>query len=112
MNGVVEVPAPDRVYLHANHPLVAADVRGDVEATYAGSRTRERLAAVTRAAERADSAAEVEAMLADTTAPVSYENSRGYMTFGAIAMELTVPPAVRVAPGPPPVTAWEDVAWE
>jgi hypothetical protein len=51
----------------------------------------------------------VERVLADTTAPVSREPRRGFMTFGSMAAELTVPPRVRFAPGPPHTTPYVDV---
>jgi isopenicillin-N N-acyltransferase like protein len=111
-NGVAEVPMAGDAYLHANHPLVADDLRGDPEPAYRGSRTRERLAHVSAHASGARDRDGVQALLADATTPVSISNrGGGYMTFGAIAMELTAPPAVRIAPGPPHETPWQDVAW-
>lgn len=111
-NGVAEVPADGERYLHANHPLAADDLRGDPERAYAGSRTRERYAHVVANAPAAKGRDGVQALLADTTTPVSMANrGAGYMTFGAIAMELSVPPAVRIAPGPPHEAEWQDVGW-
>lgn len=111
-NGVAEVAAGGDRYLHANHPLAADDLRGDPERAYAGSRTRERYAYVAAHAPAVADRDGLQALLADTVTPVSMTNrGEGYMTFGAIAMELTVPPAVRIAPGPPHETMWQDIAW-
>lgn len=111
-NGVAAVPADGDRYLHANHPLAADDLRGDPERAYAGSRTRERYAHVAAHAPAASDRNGVQVLLSDATTPVSMANrGEGSMTFGAIAMELTVPPSVRIAPGPPHETAWQDVGW-
>ena len=48
-------------------------------------------------------------MLADTSVPVSLEPGREVMTFGAVSIELSVPPRLRVAPGPPHVTSFVEV---
>lgn len=110
--GVAEVETDGDRYLHANHPLAAADLRGDPERSYAGSRTRERLAHVAAHADAARDRDGIQALLSDTTTPVSMANrGEGYMTFGAIAMELTVPPSVRIAPGPPHETPWTEIGW-
>ena len=107
--GVVEdVVAGDRL-LHTNHPLVSADLLGDPERTYARSRTRERHAFVTERSPMLTSRAAVEETLADTTVPISLTADRPVMTFGAVAIELSVPPRMRVAPGPPHTTPFVDV---
>jgi hypothetical protein len=107
--GVVENAAIGDHLLHTNHPLVSADVQGDPERTYARSRTRERLAFVAARAPALTSRAAVEAALADTTVPISIAPDRSWMTFGAVAMELSVPPRMRVTPGPPHTTPFVDV---
>jgi hypothetical protein len=102
-NGVVrDDRVVDRV-LHTNHPLVNREVVGDPEPAYAASRTRERLACVQAAADTIVDVAGIERALADTTAPVSRvpEPDGGFMTFGAMIAELSVPPRARFAPGPP-----------
>jgi hypothetical protein len=52
-------------------------------------------------AEGATSIDDIETALTDTSAPISRSIARGHMTFGAIAAELSSPPVVRFAPGPP-----------
>jgi len=108
--GVAEVPANGERYLHTNHPLLADDFRGDPEAAFASSTTRERLRFAETNVSPAAGQAGLETLLADTTTPVSFESADGGMTFGAVSMELTAPPRFRVAPGPPHLTAWHDVA--
>ncbi|MER3438805.1 MAG: hypothetical protein C4346_15120 [Chloroflexota bacterium] len=100
-NGVVrDDRVVDRV-LHTNHPLVHREVVGDPEPAYVASRTRERLACVQAAADAIVDVAGIERVLADTSAPVSREPEGGFMTFGAMIAELSVPPRARFAPGPP-----------
>jgi hypothetical protein len=53
----------------------------------------------------------VERVLADTTVPVSCAPRRGFMTFGAMTAELSVPPRVRFAAGPPHLTPFADVTF-
>ena len=50
-----------------------------------------------------ESADDCEQLLADKRAPlcVAPEAEHNWLTFGSIAMELSSPPAVRIAPGPP-----------
>ena len=108
--GVVEDSATVRV-LHTNHPLLAVDCVGDPEAAYARSRTRERYAYLLERVSEADGVDQrvVEEVLADTSVPVSLEPGRGVMTFGAVSIELSEPPRLRVAPGPPHVTPFVEV---
>jgi hypothetical protein len=90
-----------RVISHANHPLYDPPVNPEFEATYAASNTRARFACMTTLAEAATTLDDIETALTDTSAPISRSVSRGHMTFGAMAAELTSPPTVRFAPGPP-----------
>ncbi len=108
-NGVVrDEQARERV-LHTNHPLVNMAVVGDPEPAYVGSRTRERLACVQAAVDDIVDVAGIERALADTTAPVSRAPEGGFMTFGAMIAELSVPPRARFAPGPPHLTPFVEV---
>jgi hypothetical protein len=90
-----------RVIAHANHPLYDPPVKPEFEAVYAASNTRARLACMTELTAGAASLDDIESVLTDTTAPISRTPSRGFMTLGAMAAELTVPPRVAFAPGPP-----------
>ena len=107
--GVVEDTAVDGRVLHTNHPLVCTDLVCDPEPSYARSRTRERHAYLLEQAPTCAACDDVERLLADTSVPVSLAPGRGSMTFGAVSMELTVPPRMRVAPGPPHSTPFVDV---
>jgi isopenicillin-N N-acyltransferase-like protein len=90
-----------QVVAHANHPLYDPPEKPEFEAIYAASNTRARFACMTALVEPASTLADVEAALADTTAPISRSPMRGHMTFGAMAAELSSPPVVWFAPGPP-----------
>lgn len=112
-NGAVrDDQAVDRI-VHTNHPLVQRAVVGEAEAErrYAASNTRTRYDAVASCAGDLGDLAGVERALADTTAPVSREPRRGFMTFGSMAAELTVPLRVRFAPGPPHTTPYVEVGF-
>ena len=107
------VPAPmvgDRV-LHTNHPLVSSDMVGDPEPAYTRSRTRQRYAYICQCTPTLTSQAAVEDALADTSVPVSLARGDGFMTFGAVSMELTAPPRMRVAPGPPHCMPYVEVGF-
>jgi len=112
-NDVVRDPrVVDRI-LHTNHPLVNHAVSDEAEAErmYARSNTRARYDLV--AARRAEltELSSAERVLSDTTVPVSCAPRRGFMTFGSMAAELTVPPTVRIAPGPPHATSYVEVGF-
>lgn len=95
--------------LHANHPLLATDVSPDAEAAYQRSNTRARLGTLGQKMAGVTDQAGVEAALSDTSAPISCEPRNGAMTFGATSLALTVPPKVRIAPGPPHMTDFVEV---
>ncbi len=107
--GVAETTPDGRNVLHTNHPLGGQAAVGDTETIYARSRTRERLACLDGHAARLVDRAGLEAALADTSVPISIAPRAGFMTFGAISMTLTAPPAVRIAPGPPHLTTFARV---
>jgi hypothetical protein len=90
-----------RVVSHANHPLYDPPTKPEFEAIYAASNTRARFTRMSTLAEGATSIDDIETALTDTSAPISRSIARGHMTFGAMAAELSSPPVVRFAPGPP-----------
>jgi hypothetical protein len=99
-------------FWHTNHPLASRDVdpADDDPAGTADSQVRlDRLAETGPDIETMD---DCEQLLADRRAPlcVAPEAEHKWLTFGSIAMELTSPPAIRIAPGPPDRTAWLDAA--
>lgn len=97
---------------HTNHPLYTDEPVGDVEARYQWSQTRERLAFINGAAGTCQDVPGLQQMLADRTVPISVEDNRGGMTFGAVIYECTVPPQMWVTPGPPHQYAFHHVSQE
>lgn len=98
-----------RVVAHANHPLYDPPANPEFEAIYAASNTRNRLACMVSLADGASTLDDIAQALTDTTAPISREPSHGFMTLGAMAAELSSPPRVRFAPGPPHQRPFVDV---
>jgi isopenicillin-N N-acyltransferase-like protein len=110
--GVVASDGGEGRFWHTNHPLASRDLdpADDDPAGTANSQVRlDRLAASGPDIETMD---DCEQLLADKRAPlcVASEADHNWLTFGSIAMELTSPPAVQIAPGPPDRTAWIDAA--
>lgn len=90
-----------RVVSHANHPIYDPPAKPEFERVYAASNTRNRHSCMVSLTEGASTLDDVADALADTTAPISREPLRGFMTLGAMAAELSSPPTVRFSPGPP-----------
>lgn len=90
-----------RVVAHANHPLYDPPQKPEFEMVYAISKTRERFACMSNLTEQATTLDDIERALTDTTAPISRSAAHGFMTFGAMVAELSVPPTVHFAAGPP-----------
>jgi hypothetical protein len=97
--------------LHTNHPLYTNETVGDPESRYRRSRTRQRLAYLEREAGPHRDVVGLQALLSDCTVPVSLGADRPSMTFGAVVYECTVPTRMWVAPGPPHVHAFRQMAW-
>jgi hypothetical protein len=101
--------AADRI-VHTNHPLT--DIRqspGDW--AIENSRARYDFIAVRAGAIRTQ--ADVEALLADQTVPISIACTPGRtFTFGTTSMLLTTPPQLRIAPGPPHSKPFIDLSFE
>ncbi len=94
-------------FCHTNHPLQSGDL--DPARRAAGEPdSHTRLAAITAAAPTVTSGADCERVLADRDAPLCVVPAPGHpwITFGSIWAELSSPPRVRIAPGPPDRTAW------
>jgi isopenicillin-N N-acyltransferase-like protein len=94
---------------HTNHPLKSGDL--DPLRRAAGEPdSHTRLAAIESAARAVASGADCERVLADRDAPLCVvpEPGHPWITFGSIWAELSSPPRVRIAPGPPDRTAWVD----
>jgi hypothetical protein len=99
-----------RVISHTNHPLYDPPVNPEFEAVYVASNTRARLACMTELAAGAATLDDIETALTDTTAPISRSPSHAFMTLGAMAAELSVPPRVAFAPGPPHLRPFVEVS--
>jgi isopenicillin-N N-acyltransferase like protein len=100
-NGVSEVdPGSDR-FCHANHPLTdGAPVHRDKVASGAANSLgrQQRMGELLPGLE---TAGDLETALADRSAPISRSGVGGWMTFGAIVIELARPPRMRFTAGPP-----------
>jgi hypothetical protein len=96
-------------FCHTNHPLRSDDL--DPARPAAGEPdSHTRLAAIAAATLAVTSGADCERVLSDRDAPLCVvpEPGRPWITFGSIWAELSSPPRVRIAPGPPDRTAWID----
>jgi hypothetical protein len=103
--GVVrDTSAASRV-LHTNHPLV-----GDCPPSDASANSRARYDFVAEHAGAIAGQADIEAILADQSVPISiaWTPGRGF-TFGATSLALGRPPRMRVAPGPPHDTPYVEL---
>jgi hypothetical protein len=109
--GVAIDEEPGTKILHTNHPLLTAETSDDAEPIYRRLRTRERLDYVERGAAVERTAAGLQTLLSDRSVPISLAADQPSMTFGAVVYECDVPPRIWVAPGPPHVTAFQQVAW-
>jgi hypothetical protein len=108
--GVVASDGGDGRFWHTNHPLASRDLDPADKEPEGTADSRTRLHRLAEAGPELDSAADCEELLADKRAPlcVAPEAEHHWLTFGSIAMELSSPPAVRIAPGPPDRTPWID----
>jgi hypothetical protein len=109
-NGVFSVAVSER-YVHANHPLANSCTRPGTAEMEAASNSHARSDRAQELASDASSQRDVERILEDREAPISCERKTGFMTFGGTSIGLTVPPTVRVAPGPPHETPWSSILW-
>jgi hypothetical protein len=99
-------------FWHTNHPLASRDLDPADDEPGGTADSHHRLARLAESGPDVGSAADCEELLADKRAPlcVAPEAEHHWLTFGSIAMELSGPPVVRIAPGPPDRTAWVDAA--
>jgi hypothetical protein len=97
--------------LHTNHPLHTDETVGDTEARYQRSRTRQRLDYLEREAGPSRDVRGLQELLSDCTVPISLGAERPSMTFGAVVYECSLPARMWVAPGPPHLHDFREVAW-
>ena len=111
-SGVTEWAGHDGAFAHTNHPL--ANPHEDAEHATPHPNSVARLTSADTGLGSAHSLADLEAILANRGAPISHigQEPGDIDTFGAIAVEHTAPPRIRVAPGPPATTPFVDVPWD
>jgi hypothetical protein len=116
--GVSPLPPTEGVVLHTNHPL-AQDRTGDrdvdrdenvpLDDVIPGSSTVRRLETLREHLLDAGRPFDVDSVKATlSTPPVSVARAGGHrsMTFGSVVMELSSPPVLHLAPGPPETTPY------
>jgi predicted choloylglycine hydrolase len=122
-NGVAEFRAlPTRVF-HTNHPLASEDLNDAARQAREADTDRERqglsvlsnselrFQAVSKALSNADETVTVDgvaSILSASPVCVSRTPDGGGITFGSLIMELSVPPVLHLAPGPPAETAYAE----
>ena len=100
--GVVQDASATSRVLHTNHPLVGGDPPAAGAPSDAAANSRARYDFITRRAGAIDGQADIEAILADQTVPISIACAPGCgFTFGATSLALGMTPRMRIAPGPP-----------
>ena len=110
--GVVASDGGQGRFWHTNHPLASRDLDpADADPTGTAD-SHGRLARLAETGPEIDSTGDCERLLADKRAPlcVAPEAEHNWLTFGSIAMDLSSPPTVRIAPGPPDRTPWIDAS--
>jgi isopenicillin-N N-acyltransferase-like protein len=110
--GVVESDGGQSRFWHTNHPLASRDLDPADEDPAGTADSHGRLTRLAESGPDIASPKDCEELLADRRAPlcVAPEAEHKWLTFGSIAMELSAPPTVRIAPGPPDRTPWIDAA--
>ena len=110
-NGTFRVPVSDH-YVHTNHPLPNHETRPETAEIERVSNTRARFDRATHLATDASDQDDLQRILEDCEAPISRAPKSGFMTFGGTSIGLSVPPTVRVTPGPPHETPWTEISWK
>jgi hypothetical protein len=111
--GAVAFAEGESGFAHTNHPLATDDVAPGVVEWPETARSGERLAFLRDHLQGIRTLDDCERLLEDRTAPICFvgEDPAGSVTIAAIALELTAPPAVRVALGPPTRAGFASVAF-
>ena len=109
--GIVDWGADERAFAHTNHPLVN---HHEAIGHTPHPNSIARMAKATADIGECGSLADLEAILADRSAPICHVGSEAGEadTFGAIAVEHCAPPRVRIAPGPPTEQPFVDIPWD
>ena len=111
--GVSEWARGASTLAHTNHPLISTDLFSPDHAEPSGN-SLDRMGFASARLEGAATLAELEAILADRETPVCHVGSvpAGVDTFAGMSVEMSAPPRVRIAPGPPAVVGFNDVEWD
>ena len=109
----VPVPFGDEGFAHTNHPLATRDIAPGVTEWPETSRSKQRLDFLNERRGDVRTVGDCERLLEDRTAPICFvgDDPSRSVTVAAIALELSVPPAVRVALGPPTRAAFATYAF-
>jgi hypothetical protein len=111
--GVVQDAGATKCVLHTNHPLAPGTRPAGGPPSEATADSRARYDFIAARAGTIASQADLEAILANQTVPISIACSgQGGFTFGATSLALAAPPRMRVAPGPPHATAYVELGFD
>jgi isopenicillin-N N-acyltransferase-like protein len=106
--GVVQHTAATNCILHTNHPLT-----DHYQSAGSWDNSRARYDFIAARAGSIGTQADVEALLADQSVPVSIACKPGRtFTFGATSMMLSSPPQLRIAPGPPHISPFIGLSFD
>lgn len=103
---VSELGEGEATIVHTNHAVASPGVEGS-----GTPNSFERLRFLEAAIHPEVGVEAIEAVLSDRSVPVCKTSADPVRTYASIVMELSVPPAVRVTPGPPERGAYEDIAF-
>ena len=111
--GAVQDSSATRRVLHTNHPLVDGDSPAAGAPSDATANSRARYEFIAGRAGAIAGQADIEAILADQSVPISIACVPGRsFTFGATSLALGMPPRMRVAPGPPHSTPYVELSFD
>jgi len=107
---VTRFEAEGEALCHTNHPLRTADIDPDAPTCEAHrTSSRRRLEALVSGVDGVRDLADCQRLLADRSAPISYDSSEKdpWFTFGAVAFALDSPVQARISAGPPHRNDWD-----
>jgi hypothetical protein len=112
--GVCECPSTERSVWHTNHPLASVDLAGgdDERPGFSGG-SHERLSFLQERVPQASSLEDLQAIFADRSVPIcKLPGPDGReLTFAAFVAQLSTPPRVWIAAGPPDRSPFSEFAF-
>ena len=112
-DGVVQDANISSRIVHTNHPILGSHPASADAASNATANSRARYDFVAEQMAALAGQADIEAILADRSVPISIACTPGRgFTFGATSLDLALPPRMRVAPGPPDCTPYVDLSFD